>query len=265
MAKDVLRKAYKPPYISATNSRHRAIFAEADLATIWRALNAVLSSPFPDLTVYREEEEQQSAVLITHLTRLDETKLRDPRDSIMKNPFHSSSATFGNVWTTQRIDPEKVAEQRAQSRSEGGPRQEATMTGQLQMSRFDLGWRRKRHKAREGGQAVQAELLSDDSDLEVATEGRTGPVDTRSEVSSAIDRSFYSRLMAKNANEDGASVETVATDPLMLLRLISRQKTTDLKPLAKRVAKCDDRPLVIKRPKLVSSGPINVPALYGNA
>ena len=245
--KDTLRRAYKPPYISATNPRHVALFSQTDLAILWRDLHAVLSSPFKAATETSESDDAQCAVLLTHLTRLDESVLRDPREHEPKNPFHASTAAFGNVWTTRPMDADRISEDaRSQNKSETGSKQESTMSGQIQMSRFDLGWRRKRRKGRHTPSAV-AEVLDDDSDLEDYVKTaivEEKPIDLPPEAR-PTETSFYATVAVPKAERS----DRLVPDPMMLLRLAGRERQEAAKKTKREATLHDGRVLTVKRSK----------------
>ena len=94
------------------------------------------------------------------------------------------------------------------------------MSGQIQMSRFDLGWRRKRRKGRHTPSAV-AEVLDDDSDLEDYVKTaivEEKPIDLPPEAR-PTETSFYATVAVPTAERS----DSLVPDPMLLLRLAGRE------------------------------------------
>lgn len=243
VSKDILRQAFRPPYISATNARHTALFADDDLGSVWCALKAVLASPFK-VDDNAQDINHQSSVLVTHLTRLDEARTADPRDQVTKNQFHVASGTFGNIWTTRPIAEDSWQEEKYETRSEGGSSHDSRCTAKVVISRFDLGWRRKKRKYRSGHKEEEEQLFADDSDVEQDA-GESGQPAAMGQPALRTDSKFYSStdLPARRTFK-----RDVDLDPLMLLRLGVKLESEVAVAAVKRTWGRDDRPLkVVKR------------------
>ena len=112
-------------------------------------------------------------LLVSELTRADETALRDPRDMRENNPFKSSHHLYGTVYTTRPISREQLQEVGADAVDRGeafrGGR-EVTVQGVLEMGQTDRTWKKHSKAAKKAAttaqKATEAIVISDDSDIE---------------------------------------------------------------------------------------------------
>lgn len=246
-----------------------------DLMSQLRALRQLSANPYakPDST---EAEAPlpisviPPALHITGLTRLDQSKVSDPRRPGDRNQFVASHHTYGKIYTTSRIDHDTLRqigdEQRGESIGAGGGM--AVMRGQLRMAQADVGWRRKRKadavvaaaEARQDETKAEERLyFVGDSDLEYEDDGR----DARSEDDDGdVDdqgRPPTSRIGAQPHFDTPPGLEAVEQaqimarvperSPLMLLRFFrsSDELGERIAPVKRKVEVSDEAPLQVKK------------------
>lgn len=138
-----------------------------------RQLEDISRAPFPkaDATHIPVLAESMSPALhITKLTRLDNSRIRDPRDARNDSPFVANHHIYGSVYTTMPISKEELHKVGDEAASKGEAFRtgcEAVMRGELVMSQLDRAWQRPLKNDKDDSVDVEVEeVYEDDSDLE---------------------------------------------------------------------------------------------------
>lgn len=240
-SKLILRQYTLPPFIAASKPEHLALFGSHDIDALYCAFLKVSRQGFHSGTSDERTacDHDPPRIVVTELSRLDQTKVSDPRIPTLRDRYTASDPTFGKVYTTIPISSSALRQDGMNESSRGaafhsGPSMNV-MTGALPISRVDVGWKRfgntKKRKEMTGQRSElvsarkTAALGDDDSDLaplsdeedeDIKEDGLATSFSKISEPRSA----FYGVPIPKQAVETDTSELPMKSD-LMLVRFFS--------------------------------------------
>lgn len=284
--KDILRQLTKPPYISAFTPIQLSLFACTPLDQTYRQYSRAINTPLvknaEDLSEAASSALDDPCVLVTALTRLDDTKVLDPRIPTAKNRFVASHHIYGNVYTSVPINNEALKDDGLQESSKGSAfrhgRHLNVMGGRLPISQADVGWKRFATKRKAAHLLANAVIDVDDdedvgdSDLDLSEEeGNQKPCLEREESTTedATLSAFY-RQPVQLGETPEEPIKVPLRHPLMLLRFFKRSsaeihsifpaQAEVYKPKASTSAVTDDQAAmrIKKRPRISLAESINL-------
>lgn len=180
----------------------------------------------------------EPCILVTELTRLDSSKVIDPRLPTTKSRFKASHHVYGNVYTSVPINSETLRDDGTDAAAKGsafqaGGKHFNVMSGHLPISQIDIAWKRFDCKRKSTSMPASEQEFEDDlgdSDLEESDtytkQELAGHKETKqATLEEAMLTAFY-QTRDELPQQTASVPELPDKNPMMLLRFFKPASVT---------------------------------------